>query len=565
MSEPQPRSVEVRNGSRPEPRFFLAPTLDERLKSLLSPNSEIQKQKVKVMQKATRFAGYLRISSEEQVGNYSIEAQKRAVQSWVQAQGGQLVHIYTDEGHSGRTSERPAFQQMRQEARDGAFDALVVHKFDRFSRNRTDALAIKSLLRYDYHIKVYSVTEPSEDSDGPIGALIEGIMESVAEWYSRNLAAEVAKGRREKSVQGYHNTKAPFGYRRENKELVADEHEAQGLKMAFEAFATGKYSDIDIAHLLNERGYRSKSGRVFSRDTIRDILSNPLYIGKVRYQATRRNADGRRNYSAPIEWFEGKHEPLIDKELFEKCQAVRRERGFHRQPTEKYHPYLLRGLVHCNRCCNHPPENADFPSWGKMFCQRQQGTDNTYYRCSARPAGFKCQQGGVRTKTIDRQVVGILMELQPPANWRANITKTMSEVLGQQNIEQRLAEIRATIERMDFRWDSGFITDKQDYLEKRLKLQQELEQLTPIQDEMDTAADLLTNFKSYWDACGDDVEQQHQLVKLIVDRVYVEDDLVVALTLKADYHIVLGHKANEPTFMEVDPHIHVWAQRDLNP
>jgi DNA invertase Pin-like site-specific DNA recombinase len=78
---------------------------------------------------------------------------------------------------------------MRQDGRKGKFDALVVHKFDRFARNRTDALAIKSLLRYDYNIKVFSVTEPSEDSDGPIGALIEGTMESVAEWYSKNLAA----------------------------------------------------------------------------------------------------------------------------------------------------------------------------------------------------------------------------------------------------------------------------------------------------------------------------------------------------------------------------------------
>src|SRR3989304_4907198 len=100
---------------------------------------------------------------------------------------------------------------MRQDARKGRFDALVVHKFDRFARNRTDALAIKSLLRYDYGVKIFSVTEPSEDSDGPMGALVEGIMESVADWYSRNLATEVAKGKFERSQQGLHNNQAPFG------------------------------------------------------------------------------------------------------------------------------------------------------------------------------------------------------------------------------------------------------------------------------------------------------------------------------------------------------------------
>jgi DNA invertase Pin-like site-specific DNA recombinase len=94
---------------------------------------------------------------------------------------------------------------MRLDARSGKFDALVVHRFDRFARNRSDSLAIKSLLRYDYGIKVLSVTEPSEDSDGAIGALIEGIMESVADWYSRNLSNETTKGKRERALQGYHN------------------------------------------------------------------------------------------------------------------------------------------------------------------------------------------------------------------------------------------------------------------------------------------------------------------------------------------------------------------------
>lgn len=159
-----------------------------------------------------RYAAYVRVSSEEQVDNFSIDAQKRAIQTWVVARGdGVLVKVYADEGKSGRTAERPGFLRMRRDARKGKFDALVVHKFDRFARNRTDALAIKSLLRYDYGIKVFSVTEPSEDSDGPIGALIEGIMESVADWYSRNLGTEVAKGKKERGNQGLHNNRALLG------------------------------------------------------------------------------------------------------------------------------------------------------------------------------------------------------------------------------------------------------------------------------------------------------------------------------------------------------------------
>jgi hypothetical protein len=110
---------------------------------------------------------------------------------------------------------------------------------------------------------------------------------------------------------------------------------------------------------------------------------------------------------------------------------------------------------------------------------------------------------------------------------------------------------------MDFRWDQGFITDKDEYLEKRVQLQQELERLTPIpEDDLERAADILTNFGKYWEGCKDDPEAEHRLVKLIVERVYVQDEQVVAMTLKANYHIVLGHNANGSTTISVDPSVY---------
>jgi DNA invertase Pin-like site-specific DNA recombinase len=181
---------------------------------------------------------------------------------------------------------------LRQDARNRKFDAIIVHKFDRFARNRTESLAIKSLLRHDYGIKVFSVSEPSEDSDGPMGALIEGIMESVADWYSQNLSAETAKGKKERSHQGKHNNRAPFGMKKDKEGiLIPDEEELPGLQMAFERYATGNYSDLDIAELLNKSGFRSKTGRRFSKETIRDILENQTYLGKTKYQQYKRHSD----------------------------------------------------------------------------------------------------------------------------------------------------------------------------------------------------------------------------------------------------------------------------------
>ncbi len=80
----------------------------------------------------------------------------------------------------------------------------------------------------------------------------------------------------------------------------------------------------------------------------------------------------------------------------------------------------------------------------------------------------------------------------------------------------------------------------------------ELEQLTPVpDDELERAADLLQNFRKHWERLEGDEESRHELVKLIVERVYVYDDRVVAMTLRSNYHLVLNHKTNEPTEFSV--------------
>src|SRR5215213_4412174 len=107
MNAPQQRPAENAKSSPLEPRFFVAPRMDERLQDIFTQYRNSGQKREKRKKTMQRFAAYIRISSEEQVGNYSVEAQKRAIQAWVQAQDGQLVQMYVDEGQSGRTTERP--------------------------------------------------------------------------------------------------------------------------------------------------------------------------------------------------------------------------------------------------------------------------------------------------------------------------------------------------------------------------------------------------------------------------------------------------------------------------
>lgn len=150
---------------------------------------------------------------------------------------------------------------------------------------------------------------------------------------------------------------------------------------------------------------------------------------QVRIEAS----NGKRSYSAPVQWFEGRHQRVIDSDLFEKCKQAREGRNVHRQAEWKYKPYLLRGLIYCPACCSHPPSDSDFPSWGKMFFQTQNTKKKAYYRCGRRAVGFSCNQKGVQVTTIDDQVVSFLSNMKPPADWRKRILETMSEVLSEKS------------------------------------------------------------------------------------------------------------------------------------
>jgi DNA invertase Pin-like site-specific DNA recombinase len=534
-------------------RFFTVPKFDKTLDEVAIEARLVQTNVPKQAEgkHEMRYAAYIRISSEEQVGNFSIDAQRRAIEACVKSQSGKIVRYYIDEAQSGRTADRPEFLNMRRDAKKHKFDAVIVHKFDRFARNRTDALAIKSLLRHDYGIKVFSASEPSEDSDGALGALIEGIMESVADWYSRNLAQETVKGKRERAIQGFHNNLPPFGTdKSEDGVLIPNDHELKGLLLAFELYATNKYSDNKIARELNQRGYKTKAGKSFSTDMVREMLQNRTYLGYVKYQPYTRHSDGRRSWAGKVEWFPGKHQTFVPQELFERCQQVREERASSHEYRPKHNIYLLRGIVFCAQCIADMPEDVEDDDYGKM--RPHSNGDYLLYRCRARDFGRSCPQGSVWAYEVEQQVVSILKTLKPPADWKEHIIASMGQLLGDKKLEERISEIKGIIDRMDFRWDQGFITDKDAYLEQRVKLQQELEQLTPIpDDDLEIAADMLTNFEKHWNTLAHDPKAQQELLQLIVARVWVHGERVVGLSLRPNYHVAVGLESTKPTSISV--------------
>ncbi len=272
-----------------------------------------------------RAAVYVRVSSEEQVAGYSLAAQERAAVT-ICAQHGWEAVPYREEGRSARTGEeakRPVFRQLLADAEVGRVDVVVVHKLDRFARNRRVAFdAFERLAKAG--VGFVSIAE-NMDYSTAAGQLMLTMLVGMAQFYSDNLSFETKKGKGERKAQGLHNGLLPFGTTKGPAGLpildttarwcdVATRREvvpAEGLQLAFELAASGK-TDRQVVRALNEAGHRTSGNRgqnPFSRDTIREILTNRFYVGEL--------PDGSGG------WVSGKHGALIDPDLFTRAQRAR--------------------------------------------------------------------------------------------------------------------------------------------------------------------------------------------------------------------------------------------------
>ena len=293
-------------------------------------------------------ACYIRVSTEEQT-EYSPEAQRRALDRYAQQHNMTILpeHVYIDAGISGRRAEtRPAFMSMIAAAKlkPPPFSAILVHKFDRFARNREDSIIYKSMLRRQCGVQVISITEHLEDDR--MSLILEAMLEAMAEYYSINLGDEVRKGMTEKARRGELQTVPPFGYRVRDNTLVPIPQEAAAIQEIFRQFLAGS-SMIAIARWTQRLGILTHRGNPMDARQIKYILGNPVYIGMLRWRPAKGEPD------APPLIVPSGHPPLISQETFDAAglllQTNAHRHGKHARPAgERKH--WLAGLVRCAQC-----------------------------------------------------------------------------------------------------------------------------------------------------------------------------------------------------------------------
>lgn len=279
--------------------------------------------------------GYTRVSTENQLDNYSIDEQAQRIRFYCRAKGWQLLEIYTDGGYSGSSTNRPALQQMLTDIRNKKVSAVVACKLDRLSRSQKDTLHLIEDQMLAYGTDFISIQE-NFDTSSPFGRAMIGILSVFAQLEKDQIAERFTMGRIGRSKAGYYHggPTAPRGYRYESGELIPDEGQAIQIRKIFRLFLEGK-SIHAIGRIMEK-----SDGCCWSAAGIRRILGNSVYIGKVKFAGAE---------------YDGRHQPLISQEDFEKVQQLLD--SFPQQTSKSSAPKspfragtLLSGLLVCGRC-----------------------------------------------------------------------------------------------------------------------------------------------------------------------------------------------------------------------
>ena len=295
-------------------------------------------------------AAYVRVSSDGQI-EYSPDSQIKLIREFAKRENYYLPDefIFRDDGISGRSADkRPAFKLMIATAKQSPppFSTIFVWKYSRFARNQEESIVYRNLLKRN-GVTVKSISEPSME-DSPFSGLIESVISWMDEFYILNLSGEVKRGMREKSSRGEFGGKPPFGYDVKDKILVQNEN-AKYIKYVFDAYINGK-SFREIGRTLGDAGVKI-NGDVPGAQTIRYILSNPAYCGKIRWSDEEHPAYRSNDYQADLtSLVDGKHEAIISVEDFQKVQAKLSKRADVKYAREGHPVMMLKGLLRCDNC-----------------------------------------------------------------------------------------------------------------------------------------------------------------------------------------------------------------------
>lgn len=297
---------------------------------------------------------YARVSTTKQADEeLPISGQVERCQQKAADLDAAVLQVFTDDGLSGRSDARPAFQEALFYCEAYQPDYFIVWSSSRFARNRADAAFNKRRLDRAGVRLVYVSMEVDTGTDA--GWLLDGVMEIFDEWYSRQISSDTRRSMVRNAHNGYWaGGRPPFGYRPEpapedpkRKRLVPEPAEAEVVREIFDLRANGGVGALQIAQLLNERGITNR-GKRWNKTVIGYLLRNEAVIGQTVFGRKSRETGRRR----PREhWIVvDSHEPVVPRDLWDRVQMLIDHDAENAAASSTTSQHVFTGLLTCGHC-----------------------------------------------------------------------------------------------------------------------------------------------------------------------------------------------------------------------
>ncbi|MFE7064589.1 recombinase family protein [Sutcliffiella sp. NPDC057660] len=402
-----------------------------------------------------RAIGYVRVSTDKQLDNTSIEKQKEEIEKYCKNNQLTLVHIYDEGAFSAENiKDRKQFKHMYQHAfdKDEDIDYVVVLKSDRISRDNLDALYIyKRLTGANKHLICIADNIDTRDTNAK---LLYQVMSLVAELERDMIRFRTSTGMEKNAELGNFNGGKVYGYYTENKELKLDPNEAKVVRYIFEKYAIDQWGYRKIASNLNEQGIKTKNEKHWSITSVKTILNNRIYIGDVKWKGS---------------FTKGKHTRIIDDTLWKQTQKILQIKSY---LPEKLHPgtYSLSGLIKCPEC-NSP------------MVQGNSSKKYKYYQCSRNKNSgkFACSSNLINKEYAEQFVFNCFVQTIKSLDLTIPIiNSTLSTISSEvEPIEDKIKEMKKELHRLSKKkndvisWRSDDVLDEPTFRQQIKDIQRE--------------------------------------------------------------------------------------------
>ncbi len=463
---------------------------------------------------------YARFSSHAQ-NEQSIEGQLAECYAFAKRSDLHIIHEYIDRALTGTTDKRPDFLQMIEDSKKKTFQYVIVYQLDRFARNRYDSAIYKSKLKKN---GVRALSAKENITDDASGILIEGVLESMAEYYSAELAQKIKRGIAiSASKCKFFGGAVPLGYKVDaEKNIVLDENTAPIVKQMFQMLASG-YNYVQIGNYLNERGIKTAHGAKWNKNSFHSIFSNRRYLGKYIFQG--QETDG----GIPR---------IIDDDLFEQVQQVLAKYAAAPARGKAKVPYLLSDKLICGKCGGKMTGVSATSKTGKL---------RHYYHCVNVLPSRQCDKRAVRKKEIEDVVIQEVVRTLTDEFIDLVAAETYTLIKAEQNdseikrLENLVASNQKAIGNLMQALMHGKATDT--ILAQVEKLEHENKELTATIDtekamQIDYSyADIRQWLQHFRNLDYDNFQNRKALINTLIYRVILYDD-----KMKILFHLKSGQK-----------------------